>query len=170
MLPLQLPYLYIQVWYLPDALYIKTKTNVWTTGLNNSFHILNPFQISTSTQKYNKMSTESWMTEAIPIYHDVTATQFRDSIQSRRLPAVLRGVDVGPCVDKWSSLHYLLDHIEDKLVKVKSTVEIHPKLYCRTFLYSKIFTKTTSQSQRSLLKFLNRPRKQNSDNRAFNLS
>ena len=64
------------------------------------------------------MATESYNAEAIPIYHDVTAAQFCDSIQSKRSPAVLRGLDVGPCVEKWSSVPYLLDHIDDKPVKV----------------------------------------------------
>ena len=64
------------------------------------------------------MSLEKFSVEPIPIYNDVTADSFRETIQSRRKPAVLRGVDVGPCLEKWNSVHYLLDHIEDKPVKV----------------------------------------------------
>ena len=64
------------------------------------------------------MAAKSCAAEAIPTYHGVTAAQFRDSIQSKRSPAVLRGLDLGPCVENWSSLPYLLDHIEDKPVKV----------------------------------------------------
>ncbi len=64
------------------------------------------------------MSLEKFSVEPIPIYYDVTADKFRESIQLKRRPAVLRGLDVGPCLEKWKSVHYLLDHIEDKPVKV----------------------------------------------------
>lgn len=54
----------------------------------------------------------------IPIFENVTASQFREEVQPRRQPSLLRGLDVGPCVEKWRNLEHLLNNIEDKPVKV----------------------------------------------------
>jgi hypothetical protein len=60
----------------------------------------------------------SFLSLPIPIYENVTASLFREAIQPQRQPALLRGLDVGPCIEKWTSLEYLLNNVEDKVVKV----------------------------------------------------
>ena len=54
----------------------------------------------------------------IPAYSDISALQFRDEIQPRRRPALLRGLELGPWVERWKNVDYLLSNIEDKAVKV----------------------------------------------------
>jgi hypothetical protein len=66
------------------------------------------------------MSSEVFPSKPIQIYDSVTAEQFRQTIQTTRRPAVLRGLNVGPCLEKWPSVEYLLKQTEDKPVKVNN--------------------------------------------------
>ena len=53
----------------------------------------------------------------IPILEYVTSDQFRMNIQPKRQPVILRGLDVGSCVEKWSA-GYLAEKIGNKPVSI----------------------------------------------------
>jgi hypothetical protein len=50
----------------------------------------------------------------VPILTDISPDIFCHEIQPQRRPVVLRGLNLGECTDKWSSINYLLDITEDK--------------------------------------------------------
>ena len=53
----------------------------------------------------------------IPVLKSVTADQFRLDIQPKRHPVILRGLDVGCCVEKWSA-EYLAGKVGSKPVSI----------------------------------------------------
>ena len=55
--------------------------------------------------------------EAIPVFESVTEDQFRSVIHPKRHPAILRGLDVGCCVEKWSA-DYLAEKVGSKPVSI----------------------------------------------------
>ena len=60
---------------------------------------------------------------SIRAYEDVSA--FREHVNSIREPAILRGFDVGGCVEKWQSLDYLLDKFGNVQAKVHVVQKDH---------------------------------------------
>lgn len=54
---------------------------------------------------------------AIPVFDQVTSKQFVNEIQTSRIPAILRGVDIGSCQNKWTS-EYLSKCVGSKPVKI----------------------------------------------------
>jgi len=43
----------------------------------------------------------------IPVLTGLTAEEFREKLQPARKPCVLRGLDLGTCVERWKDPEYL---------------------------------------------------------------
>jgi len=70
-------------------------------------------------------SKEMVLPKAVPILTggEATPQHFRASVHPERKPAVLRGLDFGPCVDKWKDAEYLASKDADKSGVVHSSYE-----------------------------------------------
>ena len=53
----------------------------------------------------------------VPIYNNILIEQFFDEIHPKRCPAILRGLDIGSCLGKWTA-DYLSQHVGNKPVKI----------------------------------------------------
>ncbi|XP_041473533.1 tRNA wybutosine-synthesizing protein 5-like [Lytechinus variegatus] len=62
-------------------------------------------------------SEGKWIKKDVPVYTDVSNTKFLDVIYQKRNPAVIRGLDIGPCVEKWTA-EYLASQGGDTEVKI----------------------------------------------------
>ena len=59
----------------------------------------------------------------IPVLVGISAEEFRTSVHPLRRPVVLRGLDLGPCLERWQEVSYVHDHAENKPVKIHVTTE-----------------------------------------------
>lgn len=75
----------------------------------------------------NKSYTMEIPKKEIPILFEeqCSVENFRKNIQTRHMPAVLRGLSIGNCVELWKSPEYLLSKIPNKDVKIH--VSTNPK-------------------------------------------
>lgn len=53
----------------------------------------------------------------VPVYNNVTKDQFLRDIHPFRIPAILRGIDIGSCQEKWTA-EYLSSCVGNKPVKI----------------------------------------------------
>ena len=53
------------------------------------------------------MTETDTRTTPIPVLTDVTAEEFREKLQPSRRPCVLRGLQLGTCVERWKDPEYL---------------------------------------------------------------
>ena len=72
--------------------------------------------------------------ESIPIYNNVSGELFKDTVQVNRFPALLRGLDIGPCVDLWSS-DYLAGKIGPRPVKIHVSEKESMNFIAKNFQY-----------------------------------
>ncbi|XP_037542189.1 tRNA wybutosine-synthesizing protein 5 [Nematolebias whitei] len=89
---------------------------------------------------------------SVPIFTEVDRRVFLENIYPKRRPAVLRGVDLGPCVDRWT-VEYLGEKGGDREVKVHvSTVAqmdfLHKNFAYRTLQFNE-FVKRASETKHS---------------------
>lgn len=70
----------------------------------------------------------------IQIYHGVTKEQFVNQISAARIPAVLKGVDLGDAVEKWTP-EYLAKVGGEKPVKVHVCNEGRMDFIHKNFAY-----------------------------------
>jgi hypothetical protein len=54
---------------------------------------------------------------AIPLLTGVTAEDFRERLHPARRPCILRGMDLGPCTERWKDSEY----IKSKCPEAQST-------------------------------------------------
>lgn len=89
---------------------------------------------------------------AIPIFTEVDQDVFRQEVYPRRIPAVLRGVDLGPCVDRWT-VQYLGMKGGEREVKIHvSTVPqmdfLHKNFVYRTLPFNE-FVRRAAETKHS---------------------
>ncbi len=75
----------------------------------------------------------------VPILEGEAASPaaFRDHIHGQRRPVVLRGLQLGPCVHKWTDPDYLVANVPDDLkVKVHVTKDANMDFRAKNFRYS----------------------------------
>ncbi len=61
---------------------------------------------------------------------------FRQSIQPRRRPAVLRGLDLGPCLQRWKNPEYLCSRVgKDHVARVHVTTQTNMDFRGKNFKY-----------------------------------
>jgi tRNA wybutosine-synthesizing protein 5 len=53
----------------------------------------------------------------VPVYNNILMEQFFDEIHPKRSPVILRGLDIGSCLGKWTA-EYLLQNVGNKPVKI----------------------------------------------------
>ena len=70
----------------------------------------------------------------IKAYENVCAKTFREQIYPLQKPAVLKGLDLGPCMKKWD-VKYLQDVDIDSEVKIHVSKEDKMDFINKNFLY-----------------------------------
>lgn len=73
----------------------------------------------------------------INIYENITKEYFVQEIQSKRRPAILRGVNIGECISKWTP-DYLIQTVGDLEVKIHVSSEGQLDFIKKNFLYKTI--------------------------------
>ncbi|XP_041662218.1 tRNA wybutosine-synthesizing protein 5 isoform X2 [Cheilinus undulatus] len=88
----------------------------------------------------------------VPIFVDVDKDIFLRDIYPQRRPAVLRGVNLGPCLEKWT-IDYLTDKGGDKEVKIHVSTVPQMDFLHKNFAYKtlpfKEFVKRASEKKHS---------------------
>ena len=74
-------------------------------------------EISRNQFKFQSKMTET-RTSPIPVLTDVTAEEFREKLQPARRPCVLRGLELGTCVERWKDPEYLKSKFRKEQGKV----------------------------------------------------
>lgn len=74
--------------------------------------------------------------EAIRTYENVSPEFFRQEIQPLRRPAIVRGFDLGPCVQKWHRVEYIKQKEEDRPMKVHLSKEPLMDFRLKNFRYA----------------------------------
>ncbi|XP_070545756.1 tRNA wybutosine-synthesizing protein 5-like [Ptychodera flava] len=70
----------------------------------------------------------------VEVHLNVTDEEFRTNIYPRRIPAVLRGLDIGECKEKWTT-DYLCQHGGHKEVKVHVSPSSQMDFINKNFMY-----------------------------------
>ncbi|CAE1259505.1 TYW5 [Acanthosepion pharaonis] len=73
-------------------------------------------------------------TKQVPILKDVTAELFQKELYPKRRPVVLRGFDIGDCVEKWTT-EYLIANAGNKQVNVHVSSTHQMDFINKNFLY-----------------------------------
>ncbi|XP_028991784.1 tRNA wybutosine-synthesizing protein 5 isoform X2 [Betta splendens] len=87
---------------------------------------------------------------AVPMFTDVNRDEFLQRIYPQRRPAVLRGVPLGPCLDKWT-----VEYLRERDAEVKVHVSAVPQMdfLHKNFVYKTLpfneFVKRASEKQHS---------------------
>jgi tRNA wybutosine-synthesizing protein 5 len=71
----------------------------------------------------------------VEVYKDCTPALFRDKIEPRREPAVLRGLDLGPCLAEWSNPQKLASKLQPRTVRTHVTQEENMSFTAKNFKY-----------------------------------
>ena len=74
-------------------------------------------KISRYQFQFQRKMTET-RTSPIPVITDVTAEEFREKLQPARRPCVLRGLELGTCVERWKDPEYLKSKFREDQGKV----------------------------------------------------
>lgn len=70
----------------------------------------------------------------IPIFYDISEDKFDEEIHPKRFPAILRKVNVGPCITKWSA-EYLASAVGERLVKIHVSENGQMNFLTKNFQY-----------------------------------
>lgn len=73
----------------------------------------------------------------VEIYENVDIEMFRNCICSKRLPALLKAVDVGPCLEKWTP-EFLVENTKDKEVRVHVSTSPRLDFINKNFAYKSV--------------------------------
>ncbi|XP_069107378.1 tRNA wybutosine-synthesizing protein 5-like [Argopecten irradians] len=91
------------------------------------------------------MSTRN-MASVIDVVRDVDAAAFIEQIYPKRRPVILRGVDIGPCVQKWRSVDYLMNQGGAMPVKIHVSATPQMDFINKNFSYKCLTFHTSSSS------------------------
>lgn len=72
---------------------------------------------------------------SLNILHNVDIQTFHDDIYPKRKPVILRGLDVGPCLEKWKSLEYLVEKGGKKPTKIHVSTSPQMDFINKNFVY-----------------------------------
>ncbi|KAJ8315372.1 hypothetical protein KUTeg_007522 [Tegillarca granosa] len=72
---------------------------------------------------------------SLNIIHNVDIQTFHDDIYPKRKPVILRGLDVGPCLEKWKSLEYLVEKGGKKPTKIHVSTSPQMDFINKNFVY-----------------------------------
>lgn len=81
-----------------------------------------------------KMAVSTIDTLKVTDYKDVTGELFKNDIQPKRKPALLKDMNVGDCVRKWNS-NYLIEKVGSVPVKVHASNEGRMNFLTKNFIY-----------------------------------
>ncbi|RZF44179.1 hypothetical protein LSTR_LSTR003819 [Laodelphax striatellus] len=89
-------------------------------------------------------------TNLVPSYYDVTKEYFITKLHVKRQPAVLCGIDIGPCVEKWTS-DYLIEKSGSTIVKVHVGSEANMNFLSKNFSYKTLtFEQLVKRSKKKI--------------------
>ncbi|CAG2187969.1 TYW5 [Mytilus edulis] len=71
----------------------------------------------------------------VSVLTNVTQNQFVNEIYTKRLPVIIRGQDIGPCIDCWKSMEYLGKKGGSKEVKIHVSPTPQMDFINKNFLY-----------------------------------
>lgn len=78
--------------------------------------------------------TQSNNASSVAVYEDVIEDQFMSEIYPQRKPALLVGLDIGPCVQKWN-INYLQEHLGEREVKIHVSTTPRMDFVNKNFAY-----------------------------------
>ena len=107
------------------------------TTVNSTFghatcHLLDSSSMSFS---YAESDFAGWRM-SVSVYSDCSPEMFRATVEPRREPAVLRGLNLGPCTAEWSTATAFANRFQPLTVRVHVTSQENMSFTAKNFQYS----------------------------------
>lgn len=98
------------------------------------------------------MASNSRLTKKdLEVFYDVSRSQFVNDIYPKRIPVIIRGQDIGPCINQWKSTDYLAERGGNKEVKIHVSPTSQMDFINKNFLYRSLpfneFVKRVSEEK-----------------------